>query len=198
MVTVIPGGGGGMIWISSDRDDPRIFWGRKVLASIFLGIQNLCLSFHVISFKVFWKFLCLGNSARDFWGLKFWSRDFWGVSLEALGIFFWFWFLPPFNHPHLLKSGVPPWYIFFLFHFLEEHFLLHVRYMADSVAREDKANSVFWLATQAGKMAMVQHEKSYLCNIIKSFSDQGFLVKMARHACIWPAFVFTDIDYPSQ
>ena len=124
---------------------------------------------------------CLGNSARDFWGLKFWSRDFLGVSLEALGIFFWFWFLPPFNHPHHLKSGVPPWYIFFLFHFLEEHFLLHVRYMADSVAREDKANSVFWLATQAGKMAMVQHEKSYLCNIIRSFSDQGFLVKMARH-----------------
>ena len=52
--------------------------------------------------------------------------------------------------------------------------------MADSVAREDKPNSVFWLATQAGKMAMVQHEKSYLCNIIRSFSDQGFLVKMAR------------------
>ena len=51
-----------MIWISSDRDDRRIFGGRKILASIFLGIQNLCFSFHVISFK--------------------------GVSLEALGIFF--------------------------------------------------------------------------------------------------------------
>ena len=30
-------GGGGVLWISSDRDDRRIFWGRKVLASIFLG-----------------------------------------------------------------------------------------------------------------------------------------------------------------
>ena len=40
--------GGGVLWISSDRDDRRIFWGfeifdfgifggRKVLASIFLG-----------------------------------------------------------------------------------------------------------------------------------------------------------------
>ena len=127
MVTVIPGGGR-MIWISSDRDDPRIFWGRKILASIFLGIQNLCLSFHVISFKVFWKFLSRKFGKGFFGGLSFGPGIFWGVSLEALGIFFWFWFLPPFNHPHHLKSGVPPWYIYFLFHFLEEHFLLHVRY----------------------------------------------------------------------
>ena len=30
------GGGGGVLWISSDRDDWRIFRGRKILASIFL------------------------------------------------------------------------------------------------------------------------------------------------------------------
>ena len=126
MVTVIPGGGG-MIWISSDRDDPRIFWGRKILASIFWVFKTYVSLFMLYHLK-FSGNSCLGNSARDFWGLKFWSRDFLGVSLEALGIFFWFWFLPPFNHPHHLKSGLPPWYIFFLFHFLEEHFLLHVRY----------------------------------------------------------------------
>ena len=45
---------------------------------------------------------------------------------------------------------------------MEEHLLFHVRYMADSVAREDEANFVFWLATQAGKMAVVLHEKILL------------------------------------
>ena len=29
-------GRGGVLWISSDRDDRRIFRGRKILASIFL------------------------------------------------------------------------------------------------------------------------------------------------------------------
>ena len=49
MVTVILGrGGGGVNWISSDRDDQKdffgfeifnfeIFWGRKILPSIFWG-----------------------------------------------------------------------------------------------------------------------------------------------------------------
>ena len=34
-----PGGGGegGLVWISGERDDQRVFWGRKILASIFLG-----------------------------------------------------------------------------------------------------------------------------------------------------------------
>ena len=104
-----------MIWISSDRDDRRIFWGRKILASIFLGIQNLCFSFHVISFKVFWRFLCLGNSARDFWGLKFWSRDFLGVSLEALGIFFLVLIFAPIqSSPSLEIWSNPLIYIFFI------------------------------------------------------------------------------------
>ena len=32
----------------------------------------------VISFNPFWEFLRLGNSARDFLGVQFWSRDFFG------------------------------------------------------------------------------------------------------------------------
>ena len=42
--------------------DFKIFWGRKILATIFWV-------FYVISCKVFWKFLCLGNLAWDFWGV---------------------------------------------------------------------------------------------------------------------------------
>ena len=65
--------------------------------------------------------------------------------------------------------------------------------MADSMARKDKANSVFWVATQAGKMAMVLQEKTLLCQI---FSDQAFSVKMTRHtACFC---VFIDVDYSCQ
>ena len=30
-------GGGGVLWISSDRDDRRFFQGRKILAIIFWG-----------------------------------------------------------------------------------------------------------------------------------------------------------------
>jgi len=64
-----------------------------------------------------WKILRLGNSVGDFLGVSFWTRDFLGVSfwtrdflgsLEALGIFLGFDFLPPFDHPRHVKSGVPP------------------------------------------------------------------------------------------
>ena len=48
--------------------------------------------------SAFWKFLQLGNSVWNFWGVKFWSRDS-----------FWFWFLPPIDHPCHLKSRVRPW-----------------------------------------------------------------------------------------
>ena len=65
-----------------------LFWVFKTNLSIF----------RVISFYAPWKFLlCLGNSAWDFLGDKFWSSDILG-----------FWFLPPFDHPCHLKSGVPP------------------------------------------------------------------------------------------
>ena len=82
-------GGGGVIRILSDRDDRRIFLGSKFSISRFFGVgkswqaffgltkTNVSM-FHVISFKVFWKFLCLGNLALDFLGVKFCSRDFWG------------------------------------------------------------------------------------------------------------------------
>ena len=35
-------------------------------------------SFHVVSFNDFWKFLCLGNSAWDFFGVKFLVEGFFG------------------------------------------------------------------------------------------------------------------------
>ena len=38
--------------------------------------------------NVFRKFLRLGSTAWDFWGVNFWSMDFLGVLLEAPGIFF--------------------------------------------------------------------------------------------------------------
>ena len=92
--------------VSSDRDDRRffwgggveifdfpIFWGRKILASIFweawfkkgfFWIFKTCVSiFRVISFNAFWKFL----EARGFSG---------------------FWLCPPFDHPCHLRSGVLP------------------------------------------------------------------------------------------
>ena len=65
--------------------------------------------------------------------------------------------------------------------------------MSDSVVREDKANSVFWLATQAGKMAVVLHEEILLCQF---FCDQAFSVKVTKHmACFC---VFIDVDYSCQ
>ena len=50
--------------------------------------------------------------------------------------------------PHLIIPGTVIligffFFFFFFFDFLEEHLLFHVQYMADSVAREDEANSVF-------------------------------------------------------
>ena len=75
---------GGVLWISSYRDDQRIFWGYPKLLFLFLLLYHL-------------KFLWLGNSAWIFLGFVAGPRDFSG-----------FWFLPPFNHPCHLKSGVLP------------------------------------------------------------------------------------------
>ena len=52
--------------------DFGIFLGRKILASINVSI------FRVIPFNAFWKFLWLGNSAWDVFGVKFWSRGLLG------------------------------------------------------------------------------------------------------------------------
>ena len=46
------------------------------------------------------------NSAWDFLRIKFWSRDFLGFCLKPWD-FLGFSFLPPFDHPFHLKSGVP-------------------------------------------------------------------------------------------
>ena len=77
-------------------------------------------------------FLRLRNSAWDFWGVNFWSRDFLGSFVGSPRDFFGFWFLPPFDHPHHLKSRVSPalgggraysqealvWYFIFYMHCL--------------------------------------------------------------------------------
>ena len=49
---------------------------RIILGSLTLG---------VISFNAFWKFLCLGNSPEEFFGVKFWSREFLGFCLRPKG-----------------------------------------------------------------------------------------------------------------
>ena len=47
---------------------------------------NVCI-FRVISFYAFWKFLWLGNSAWDIFGVKFWFRDFFGFCWKPQGFF---------------------------------------------------------------------------------------------------------------
>ena len=91
------GGGGGVHRSSSDRDDQRSwapvkgffgvwnFWFWGSLSRLFLIVKTYVSVFLVISFNAFWKFLLLGNSAWDLFG---------------------FWYLPPFDHPCRLKSGV--------------------------------------------------------------------------------------------
>ena len=88
--------------------DFKILGGRKILASYFWGNQTNVSMFHVISFKVFWKFLCLGNLALDFLGDKFCSRDFFGFfgsSRDFLGFDFC---------PHLIIPGTVILPFFFL------------------------------------------------------------------------------------
>ena len=51
---------------------------RIILGSLTLG---------VISFNAFWKFLWLGNSPEEFFGVKFWSREFLGFCLRPKGFF---------------------------------------------------------------------------------------------------------------
>ena len=94
--------------ISSDRDDQRTFLGLKfsILGFFqegkfwqvifwvawfkwgFFGVfkTNVCI-FRVISFYTFWKFLWLGNSAWDIFGVKFWFRDFLGFCWKPQGLF---------------------------------------------------------------------------------------------------------------
>ena len=68
------------------------FW--QVFFGIFGVFKTNVSIFCVMSFNAPWKFLCLGNSAWDFWGVKCWSRDFFEVLFEALRIFSGFDFCP--------------------------------------------------------------------------------------------------------
>ena len=47
----------GVLRISSDRDDQRIFWGRKILASIFFGKLDLSRDFFGYSKLMFLFFM---------------------------------------------------------------------------------------------------------------------------------------------
>ena len=89
-----PRGGGGVLRISSERyDHQRIFLGSNkrerglISAGTVWGNQN--------NLKI-----------RDIYGSEIWHEIFGGLNFGP-GIFFGFWFLPPFNHPSHLKSGVP-------------------------------------------------------------------------------------------
>ena len=94
-----------LVWIF----DARIFW-VEIFGKYFLSVQNnlkICVSAWVsqpcssANNKVqpnlfgFQKFLRLGNLV---WVFFCGVANFWSMDL------FWFWFLPPFNHPRLLKS----------------------------------------------------------------------------------------------
>ena len=94
------GGGRGVLRISSDRDDQRIFWGFKFSILGFFWVGKFWQVFFLGSLiSAFWKLLWLGKVGMEiFFGVKFWFRNIFG-----------FWFLPPFDHPCHLKSEVPPW-----------------------------------------------------------------------------------------
>ena len=69
---------------------------------------NVFFVFLIKSFNAFCIFLRLGNLALDFWAVSFGP----GIVLGFVGSpknFLGFWVLSLFDHPCLLKSGVPPW-----------------------------------------------------------------------------------------
>ena len=75
--------------------DYKGFWGLKFSIWGFWGAGKFWQAFFwdflgyskLMSFNAPWKFLWLGNSAWDFWGVKFWSRDFLGFCLKPYGFF---------------------------------------------------------------------------------------------------------------
>ena len=86
MLVVVPEG---ILQISSDRDDRRMFLGLKFSVSGFFGVGKFWQVFFgqldlrfmmLITFNAFWKFSWLRDSAWDFLGVKFWSRDFLGFD----------------------------------------------------------------------------------------------------------------------
>ena len=96
-------------WLTEQKN-PKFLWTLQnaqrdtknlAISRDILGVFKTNLStFRVISFYASWKFLlCLGNSAWDTLGDKFWSSDFFG-----------FWFLYPFDIiPVTWNSEYPLW-----------------------------------------------------------------------------------------
>ena len=154
------------------------------MANFFWGNQTRVSMFHIISFNIFWKFLCLGNLALDFLGDKSCSKDFFGFFGSSRD-FFGFDFCP-----HLII----PWTVILPFlTFWKNTF--YFKYGIWLIPWPGKIKQILcseWL-TQAGKMAMVLHEKILLCQF---FSDQAFSVKITTHmACFC---VFIDVVYSCQ
>ena len=93
----------GFLWIWNFQF--RDIFGLKNFGNIFLGIQSnlkICESYYMSRWRNSGnKFLWLRNSA-DFLGLE----GFFGGFVWSPREFFWFWFLPPFDDPCHLKSGV--------------------------------------------------------------------------------------------
>ena len=109
-----PEGGGerGVLWISSDRDDLRIFWGFKFSVSGFFGVSKTISRFVIVpaypGCVVPLEIFMAGKFSMGFLGFKFWSRDFWGFCLKLAG-FVWVLIFAPIRSIHHLTSGVPPW-----------------------------------------------------------------------------------------
>ena len=88
----------GVFWISiSDGDDERIFWVWNFDSRIFLGRKNWQVFFFHVAVNSIWDFWGLILGQGIVLGFVWGPRDFFGV-----------WFLPPFDHPHNLKSRVFP------------------------------------------------------------------------------------------
>ena len=113
------GAGRGVLRISSDRDDQRIFLGFKFSIwgffwvgkfwQVFFGQLDFSRDFFGYS-KLMFLFLCdiISSFLETFMARKVGMEIFFGVKFWFRNIF-GFWFLPPFDHPCHLKSEVPPW-----------------------------------------------------------------------------------------
>ena len=99
----------GVLWISSDRDDQRIFLGGTIW-QVFLRYSKqsrfVVVPAHIPANKVQPNLFC---SLEIF---KFWKfgMGFIGGLILGPGIFFLILIFAPFDHPCHLKSGVSPWF----------------------------------------------------------------------------------------
>ena len=90
----------------------KFFWVNSISVGIF-WVFKTTLRFVIVptypSHLVPWIH-CYGSKIRHgiFVGLNFGWEIFLGFAGSYRFFFFRFWFLPPFNHPYHLKSGVPP------------------------------------------------------------------------------------------